>query len=232
MTREDLARWAAWLALATVAWAILMGLVGRSIGRPPSGLPHGFDSPIIAMELAMSLDELNAIVKGDPEVIRYARAHLLPDFVFPFFYGSLFILFGLLLRGKDCVCRRLGALLVAAGVACILFDLAENLCLWRALDQSAAFASLMHKASLAKWEAVGISAILASMLFWPRFPVNQGWKVASIVCSLAYFGAGATALAGVFVYPLAIERSMDPLPLAYLVQLFLLYRHRAELLNS
>lgn len=162
------------------------------------GLPHGFATPILALEFARGPADLLASVGGGSGAMgtiveAYDRAHRV-DFVFAFAYASLLAVGGasLLPRGgrATTLVLVLGLSLVAA-----LADCAENVVLLdatRLVREGAAPASFapLVVATSTKWGAIALAAAIVG-----AFMPTPGWLRGGLrACSSVACGAFVVAL--------------------------------------
>ena len=156
----------AFLVIGIAIWMM------ASFKYEPRDLPHGFRSPVLAIELARNTAEVRQIAGDLSDSSREAiRANIKADFVFIASYWSLLVLMsGLLGRGSG-VRYTWGAVIAAVCVtAGAAFDVAENLHILTLLDvqlrdTSAQMVEAVRSSSLAKWALIFIANGILSQLF-------------------------------------------------------------------
>jgi carboxypeptidase PM20D1 len=227
-----LVRWAALLILALAGLILWMKETEKSFDPPPHLPPH-LSSPILAMELVRTSEDIRFAL-DDPtgwENRLVFRRLTNEDWPFILAYWLLFLsLAGILLRCRCrwCLARILAILVILTASAAALCDVFENLGILLVLDTdigclSDAMARSIRTPSLIKWGSFAAAALFAAPLFlsYRRGPILPG--ILTIFAGIAILIAGLLGLVGVFWNP-AIEwstRSFAPgLAAALLVFVF------------
>ena len=160
--------------LAFLSTAISLWMLTAFSFKPKEPL-KGFQSPIVAIELAGSPQVFTSIVGGSQDHNRtIVRKSLRADYVFIAVYWLLFVSMSILFAG----CRYPGAYLfgIAAGVcitAAAAFDHLENSYIAQMLslsptDNGHEVINKLHHASLTKWMLIFVTTSLVSQLFISR----------------------------------------------------------------
>jgi hypothetical protein len=156
---------------------LLLTLVSgqQSLAKPCGGLAENY-APIIAFELARSAADLQAIfgTPGDPchdeMLARMDSINWIDVLVFIPVYGTFLIGFFLGMRARNVALADIG---VKLGVAAIVTDYLENLCLMLLtphLDATSVWMTLLPWATGAKWLALGAAAAVAGFIFVTHKP--------------------------------------------------------------
>lgn len=183
-------RLAGWLAVACVALiAILSGKPEFSNASVP---PRGIASPVVALEVARNVNEVDSILGEAPSPDREAmRIKQYIDFAFIACYVSLFAALAGYFRSPLAVAAAVfGA--VAGGL-----DVMENVAILRVIDvhlrdTTQSMIDAIRYPSLAKW-ALAFAAI---GLFGYLFSKRSGWLSQSI--GAASLAAGILGIFGLF----------------------------------
>jgi hypothetical protein len=160
MTPDRTERICAWVAFV----AILLGATASNTHSfKVRLLPDDLNSPILAMELLRSPADLPSVV-GNPSDTKNNRKGVERltkiDFAFIFAYGSLFTFVSLRLWQRSC---SLAALLVlGAGLGAAVFDVLENLAIFRTLE---CLCTTPRFPSLIKWTLTFITLIVVAPVF-------------------------------------------------------------------
>lgn len=187
------------LALGAVALASVLFGGPFAVGSP-NVLPRCLDRGLIAIELAMSANELEGIWKQAPADWReHLRGNLFVDFGFMVSYGLTFVLLGRVARSRSAgLLRTMGSAAIAGGVIAAGLDVAENVLTLQsiALLQSTGKAldstvMLTRSVSMAKWNAIGVTLLL---LYGAFRPLKRGDALYRV---LAWVSTGLVCLAGV-----------------------------------
>jgi hypothetical protein len=182
-------RLAGWLAVACVALiAILSGNPEFSNASVP---PRGIPSPVVALEVARNVNEVDSILGEAPSPDREAmRIKQYIDFAFIACYVSLYVALAVFFRSP------LAVLAAVSGVIAGMLDVVENVAILRIVDvrlsdTTQSMVDAIRYPSLAKWAL----AFLATGLFGYLFSKSTGWLSRSIVAaSLAAAGLGVVGL--------------------------------------
>jgi hypothetical protein len=166
MPPPQLQRWAGYLAVLTLAMiAILLGRPSFSNGSRPV---RGISSPVLAMEVARNVAEVDAILSDSPSADREAmRIKQYADFGFISGYACLFVVTGILLIPQG---RTIAILAVVLGVLAAIFDVVENLGILRVVNTdlehtTQAMIDAVRYPSLAKWTLASLALGLLAILF-------------------------------------------------------------------
>ena len=167
-------KWGLWcVVLAVVASTSVIVWMSRTQDfDPPACLPDGFDSPILAIELVRSAEDVSRILR-DPvsgKNRQVFRAQVFEDWFFIPSYSLAFI--GLIIVGF----RKtpFGTGLAFSAVVCVALaaacDVQENLAILRVVnngrfDPSDAPALAIRNASVVKWAAIFAACALVAPLF-------------------------------------------------------------------
>jgi hypothetical protein len=161
-----LQRWAGILAVLNIAIiVILMGRPSFSNGSRPV---RGISSPVLALEVARNVDEVDAILGDAPSADREAmRIKQYADFGFICAYASLYVVMSLLLMPEG---RAIAILAGILGVIAAILDVIENLGILRVVDTDLAHTTqamidAVRYPSLAKWGLASIALGLLAILF-------------------------------------------------------------------
>lgn len=166
MTPAKLQRWAGLLAVLNLAMiAILMGRPNFSNASRPV---RGISNPVLAMQVARNVAEVDAILSDAPSPDREAmRIKQYADFGFISAYAGLFVLMGILLIPQG----RVPAISAAAlGLIAAIFDVIENLGILRIVNADLAHTTqamidAVRYPSLIKWALASIALALLAILF-------------------------------------------------------------------
>src|ERR1017187_345545 len=130
MSVPELQRWAGYLAVLNLA--IIAILMGRPSFSSASRPVRGITSPVLAMEVARNVTEVDAILSDAPSADREAmRIKQYADFGFIGGYAALYVVMSLLLMREGRVLAISAAIL---GVLAAIFDVMENLGILRIID--------------------------------------------------------------------------------------------------
>ena len=199
-----------WLTLAVMVTAVA---TSHFAPKDVVSLPGGFESPVIALELARSAGDAALIMDG-PERRSGFRTSVYTDFGFIFFYTLLWAIMG----------RRVSPIAALLAVLGGLADVIEDIGMLITLAAPAPTENAVNwtfYASHAKWLALGLVFIALFFYFRPRFGIKSGWDLTRSLAGLAYICSGVICVAGVFLWNPLIEYSVPPLSVALLLQLVL-----------
>jgi hypothetical protein len=165
MSVPQLQRWAGLLAVLNLAMIAI--LMGRPYFSNASRPVRGISSPVLAMEVARNVTEVDAILSDAPSADREAmRIKQYADFGFIAGYAGLYVVMSLLLMREGRVPAISAAVL---GVGAAVFDVIENVGILRVVDTDLAHTTQsmidqVRYPSLIKWTlaslALGLLAIL------------------------------------------------------------------------
>jgi hypothetical protein len=179
-----------WLALACVAINII--LLGKPDFSNASQPPRNIPSPVVALEVARNVDEVDAILGEAPSPDREAmRIKQYIDFGFIACYAALYVALGMMFRS------RLAVAAAVAGVAAAVFDVVENFAILRVIElpllqTTQAMIDAIRYPSLAKWTL----AFLATALFAALFLNRRRWTMRLI--ATLNFAAAAIGFYGIY----------------------------------
>jgi hypothetical protein len=214
-------RLAAGLSLAALAMILILLMPPQftNAARPPGG----FQSPVLALEFARDLDEVDAILSNAPSIdreIMLAKTRL--DYGFIAAYAALFAVMGLLLRRRGGLWKWAGLAAIHLALAAGIFDVAENLaiaavCHVKLEATTPEMIRAIRFPSRIKWVLAFTAIGLLSPLFLTRRRVF--WRALGAIWLLV----AAVGLAGVAFRPSWIELAMAPLPVLLFVQAILFW---------
>jgi len=193
MTPDQMERICAWVAFV----AILLGVAaGDTHNFKVRLLPDDLNSPLLAMELLRSPDQLEQVV-GDPSDLKNNRKDMERltkiDFGFIAAYSCLFLLVSLRLRQRSY--KWTGILLIAAGLGAAVFDVRENLAIFRTLE---CLCTTPRAPSLIKWALTFIALLLVAPVFVDSTlkPLRRtvGYFAAALCVTAALMGLAGVSL--------------------------------------
>lgn len=194
-----------WLTLAVV---VMGGVTALLAPADVDLLPGGFESPVIALQLARGPDEAAVILDGAERRAQFFRATAADV---PFAAAATTLWTVMAWR----VTPMLAVPAIVAGVA----DLIEDAAIFAALDgPTPGIVAWMRSAARTKWLMLGITFVGLGLGAARRI-LKDGWDVVRLAIDLAYLWAGVLCLAGVFAASPVIERCALPLAAALLTQL-------------
>jgi hypothetical protein len=166
VTAPKLQRWAGLLAVLNLATIAI--LMGRPYFSNASRPVRGISNPVLAMEVARKVSEVDAILSEAPSPDREAmRIKQYADFGFICAYTALYVVMSLLLKREGRVLAILAAVL---GVLAAIFDVIENLGILRIVNTDLAHTTqamidAVRYPSLTKWTLASIAlGLLATLL--------------------------------------------------------------------
>lgn len=145
--------------------AILLGRPSFSNGSRPV---RGISSPVLAMEVARNIAEVDAILSDSPSADREAmRIKQYADFGFIAGYAGLYVVMSLLLMPQG---RAIAISAAALGVVAAIFDVIENLGILRVVNTDLAHTTQkmidqVRYPSLIKWALASLALALLAILF-------------------------------------------------------------------
>lgn len=180
-----------WLALAClVAVVIVSGKPSFSNASLP---PRGIADPVVALQVARNVKEVDAILGEAPGPDREAmRLKQYLDFPFIACYAALYIALTILFFSRT---RILAAAAGACGIAAAVFDVRENVAILRIVDvplarTSQAMVDAIRTAGLTKWTLAFAAAALFGALFLTAR--NKIWRAIGaldwIAAGLGFYG--------------------------------------------
>jgi hypothetical protein len=168
----------AWLAAACVA--LIFVLNGKPEFSNSSRPPRGIANPVLALQMARNVGEVDAILSDAPSPDREAmRIKQYVDFGFIGCYAALYIALARMFR--DSRQDRLSYVAAICGIAAAVFDVIENIGILRVVDAPLArttqsMVDAIRIPSLTKWTLVWI----ATSIFGAMFLRGAGWLRRSI----------------------------------------------------
>ena len=174
-------------ALAVLCLAILAVLAGRPAFTNASQPPRGIADPMIALQMARDVEEVDDTLGEAPSPDREAmRLKQYVDFAFIASYVALLVVMGAALARRSRWGWALGGLGAAAGV----FDILENVAILRLLpvdlgSTTQQLIDAIRHASLAKWSCASLAMVALAIFF---LDARRWWLRA---LGAANFGAGA-----------------------------------------
>ena len=181
---------------AVIALAFAALLAGKPFFTNASRPPRGIHDPVVAVQLARSVEEVDAILQDVPspdrEVMRF-KQYL--DFGFIAAYVALYALLGFRFTRGEGTERSAGILLVIVVCAAAFFDMNENRAILRLLDTplqatTASMLSGIRSEATAKWALAALSGLLLGWLFFrdPRGHVKGLGLLAIVGSALEAWG--------------------------------------------
>jgi hypothetical protein len=195
----------AWLAAACVA--LIFVLNGKPDFTNAVRPPRGIANPVLALQMARNVGEVDAILSDAPSPDREAmRIKQYVDFVFIGCYVALYIGLARMLRG-DSRQDRLPHLAAICGVAAAVFDVIENVGILRVVDAplartTQAMVDAIRIPSLIKWTLVWIATAIFGALFlraagWLRRSIGAVNLVAAALGFIGLFDNAVLTWAGI-----------------------------------
>ncbi len=137
------------------------------------GLPAGYSSPVLALELVKNGADIDAISKAEGgKAIPFLKTSLTKDYGYIFVYTLFFVILSLLLsRMSLSWARPVGWLAATCVILAAILDLVENRGMFKAVsgDVSDSLANSIRYSSLAKWAFLFIfSLLIGVLLMWRR----------------------------------------------------------------
>jgi hypothetical protein len=194
-------------ALAVLCLVILAVLAGKPNFTNASQPPRGIRDPMIALEMARDVGEVDAVLGESPGPDREAmRLKQYIDFAFIPSYVALFGAMGAALAKRS----RWGWLVAVSGVAMGVPDALENLAILRLLpvdlgNTTQAMIDAIRQASVVKWSCASAAMVVLAIFFldarrWgARIAGAVNFAAGAIICwglvnnSVLVWGGGAMA---------------------------------------
>jgi len=179
-----------WLALACVV--VLVVHSGRPDFTSASQPVRGIANPVLALQMARNVDEVDAVLGDAPSPDREAmRIKQYIDFGFIASYAGLYLALAMMFRS------RAGWIAAICGGAAACFDVAENFAILRILDvplrsTTQAMIDAIRHASLAKWTLAYVAGALFAAVFW----MSRRWAMRFI--AILNFAAAALGFYGIY----------------------------------
>jgi hypothetical protein len=206
-------------ALAVLCLAVAVLLVGKPSFSNASLPVRGVDDPVIAIQAARSLTDVDWVLGNAPspdrEVMRIKQRI---GFVFIGAYTALFLTLALLLLRSGGLGRIAGPAAMICALATAAFNIAENLAILRILDvplyqTTAPMIGAIRSASFATWALAALTLALLSTFFLrsPRMLMRATDALFLVTAAMQLYGlrdnrflvweggAAALALVGVAV---------------------------------
>ena len=174
-------------ALAVLCLVILSVLAGKPSFTNASQPPRGIRDPMIALEMARDVGEVDAILGESPGPDREAmRLKQYIDFAFILSYVALFGAMGAALARRS----RWGWVVAAGGLAMGGPDVLENLAILRLLpvdlaSTTQAMIDAIRQASLIKWSCASMAMVVIALFFLD----GRRWRLRMV--GVVNFAAGA-----------------------------------------
>jgi hypothetical protein len=155
--------------VAVLNLAMIAILSGRPYFSNGSHPIRGITNPVLAMEVARSVDEVDAILGDAPSPDREAmRLKQFADFGFICAYAALFVLMSLFLIPQG---RALAISVGALGLIAAVLDVIENLGILRVVNTDLTHTTqtmidAVRYPSLAKWALVSLAMGMLAILLW------------------------------------------------------------------
>ena len=189
--------------MTVLKWSLVVLALGVVVAfaRPnrPEDLPHGLDSPVIAMDLATTQVQVQALAHADKTLPRRWYVFLGLDVFFAIAYGTLFYLLARQMRSAGGRLNRVAAIVgMAAAAAMAIADLGENAAIAAAISGSDAGAAAIRGVSLVKWGLLAVVSLVMALRFRQRAPIDSEPKVALVGASLFYAITAAIAVWALF----------------------------------
>jgi hypothetical protein len=198
MTTECAEKICAWVALFSI---VLGSAAGCTHNFKVRLLPNDLNSPLLAMELLRTPDDLASVV-GEPSDEKNNRKDMERltkfDFAFIVAYACLFLAVGWRLWQR--AHKWAGIVAIVTGCGAAAFDVAENLAILRTLE---CLCTSPRHVSLFKWSLTFIALLAASTVFIDR-------SLKPLRRSIGYLAAASCIAAGLFGLA-GVAARIDPL---------------------
>jgi hypothetical protein len=154
-------------ALAVLCLVVLAVLSGKPAFTNASQPPRGIRDPMIALQMARDIGEVDAILGESPGPDREAmRLKQYIDFAFIASYVALFAAMGAALARRS----RWGWLVAVSGVAMGVPDVLENIAILRLLpvdlgNTTQAMIDAIRQASVIKWSCASVAMVVLALFF-------------------------------------------------------------------
>lgn len=179
-------------------WCILALIVqfSKPAFTNASKPPHGIADPVLALQLAHNVSDLDAILSDAPSPDREVmRLKQYEDFGYIAGYGPLFVVLSLLLARRFPALRLIAILAAMCGVTAALLDVIENFRILAIVDipiasTTQAMVDGIRNVAVPKWALGFIAAGLASIYYWkhPRGRVRIVGAFFSIGALIGLYG--------------------------------------------
>jgi hypothetical protein len=209
------------VAIGGVA-VLIIGVVMRLAehGLRQRALPRGFSSPVVAMQMARSMQEVGQIV-GDPDHEARFRMRTLQyvDFLFVCAYWLESVMIGgLLWQYGSPLTKPLGAAAILCATLTAFFDFRENLAILRVLSTSATqkqdrLVRAVNAAAVRKWYLFSITTVLLSIAFVGIGDYRTVAGLLLLLTGTAFFVTGMVGLIGSWRRDATLEWTAMPMGL-------------------
>jgi hypothetical protein len=202
-------------------------------------LPRGFTSPVLAMELARSMEEVEMIV-GEPGHSDRSemREQQYMDFAFIAAYWLEFSLISILLwRRNFRFAKALGVFAGLCATLAALLDVRENLAILKVLSVSPTpendpLVLAVRHAAVPKWALLFVAMILLSFVFLGRRDWHQRSGLPFLVTGLLFILTGSIGLIGLTTREALLELILIPMAGGMITLLIALWLAPAKLLEG
>lgn len=199
------------------------GILAFNSPDRPTDLPGQFDSPVMAMYMAVSLDEVHRLVSSaDTNLKGVWNRFLVIDCFFALAYAGMFLSLAKLARPRKA--------LAAAAIITALADLAENAAIFSALRDSASLAAWVKPLSLMKWTMLGATALLASRVFSTKLPLDTEAKLFCRATSFFYLVTAVITAFGLWQHYI-LERVVPALAVSVLLHAYIALDGKRQMCN-
>jgi hypothetical protein len=159
-----------WVGIVAVLnLAMIAILSGRPYFSNASKPVRGITNPVLAMEVARNVTEVDSILGEAPSPDREVmRLKQFADFAFIGGYAALFVLMSMFLAPQG---RSIATAAVVMGLIAAILDIIENLGILRVINTdlshtTQAMIDAVRYPSLTKWALVSLAMGLLSVLLW------------------------------------------------------------------
>lgn len=149
-------------------------LAGKPYFTNASRPPRGIADPVIALQFARSVQDVDDILSDAPSLDREVmRIKQYIDFAFIASYAALFVTLSILLIREPGWLRATGIASLITACATAAFDVLENFAILRILDlplraTTPSMVAAIRSSSFAKWTLASVTLALLSVYFWRR----------------------------------------------------------------
>ena len=188
--------------LAAMCVALLIILNGKPNFTSATRPPRGIANPVVALQMARNVTEVDAILSDAPSPDREAmRIKQYIDFVFVPCYAALYIALARMFR------QRLASIAAICGVAAAVADILENIGILRVVNAplaltTQAMVDAIRIPSLIEWTLVWIATAIFAWLFlrgagWLRRSIGALDAVAAALGFIGLFHNAVLVWAGI-----------------------------------
>lgn len=188
--------------LGGLTLAVGVGLVLVHPASTPGPLPEGLRTGVVALELARSVSEVEAVIGVDGTDVGRAlrdgyRLGTRLDAFFLALYAGFWVRLAWVLRRAGAAGRGVAWFAAVVVMCAALFDVAENLVLLQVLDaptsEIAGWLPVLGGATWAKWAALGLAAATLAPALWrvgvPLLAGSAGMLLPCVAIGVAWRGA-------------------------------------------